>query len=207
MLFAFTCTVPRAHAFRSCLGLLLNVEGKGGICKPGKANGARAPLSLLLLSLEAPGGAGQLSDKTCFPGDCRNTLTLLGKQSQEMQELRAEVARLSAEMGAMKKVILTFGKEGWDEQGTSRASSWAFPAQPAHPSLARGCWLSFSAVKPLLLVKSDVVVSPVHLCLSQEVHQMREAMSASTRMSGWALKSAGTHGHRQAGLSPRWASA
>lgn len=127
-------------------------------------------MSQLLPSLEAPGGAGQLSDKFCFPGDCRNMLTLLREESQEMRQLRDEVASLAAEMGAVKKVILHFGKEGWDEQGpaqgTSWASWWAFPAQPTHPSLARGCSLSFSAVKPLLLARSDAVVSPVHLCLS-----------------------------------------
>lgn len=96
----------------------------------------------------------------------------------------------------MQKVILHFGKEGWGEQGPAQgpswASWWAFPAQPKHPSLARDCWLSFSAVKPLLLARSDMVISPVPLCLSQEVQQMREAMSAKPRMSDWALKSAGT---------------
>ncbi|XP_059689539.1 sperm-associated antigen 4 protein-like [Gavia stellata] len=77
--------------------------------------------------LEAPGGAGQLSDKICFPGVCRNTLALWGEQSQQMQQLRDEVARLAAEIGTMKK----------------------------------------------------------------EVQQMREAVSATTQMSDWALKSAG----------------
>lgn len=46
--------------------------------------------------------------------------------------------------------------------------------------------------KPLLLARSDVVISPLPLRLSQEAQQMREAMSASTRMSDWALKRAGT---------------
>ncbi|XP_059689537.1 SUN domain-containing protein 2-like [Gavia stellata] len=77
--------------------------------------------------LEAPGGAGQLSDKICFPGVCRNTLALWGEQSQQTQQLRDEVARLAAEIGTMKK----------------------------------------------------------------EVQQMREAVSATTQMSDWALKSAG----------------
>ncbi|XP_050769555.1 sperm-associated antigen 4 protein-like [Gymnogyps californianus] len=56
-----------------------------------------------------------------------NSLTLLGKQSQEVQQLRDEVASLAAEIGTMKK----------------------------------------------------------------EVQRMREAMSATTQMSDWALKSAG----------------
>ena len=196
MLFALPCPAPRARAFRSCLGLLLNLAGEGSTCKPRKEKGARAPLSVLLPSLEAAGGAGQLSDKICFPAVCRNTLAVWGKPSQEMQQLRDELARPAAEIGAMQKVMLHFGKEGWGEQGPAQgpswASWWAFPAQPTHPSLARGCWLSFSAVKPLLLARSDVVVSPVPLCLSQEAEQMREAMSATTRMSDWALKSAGT---------------
>ncbi|XP_059689535.1 uncharacterized protein LOC132320701 [Gavia stellata] len=57
----------------------------------------------------------------------RNTLALWGEQSQQMQQLRDEVARLAAEIGTMKK----------------------------------------------------------------EVQQMREAVSATTQMSDWALKSAG----------------
>ncbi|KAM6035128.1 uncharacterized protein LJ206_000679 [Theristicus caerulescens] len=71
----------------------------------------------------------------------RNVLAAWGEQSQELQRLRAEVARLAAEMGAMKK----------------------------------------------------------------EAEQMREAMSATTQMSDWALKSAGDaiDLQRSAG-SPAW---
>lgn len=161
MLFAFPCTVPRAHAFRSCLGLWLNPEGEGSAYKPGKEKGARAPLSLLSLSLEALGGAGQRSDEICFPGDCR-------EQSPAMELLRKEIRRLAAEIDASKEVMLHFGKEGWDGQGPSWATWWAFPAHPTQPSPARGCWSSFSALKPLALAKGPVVISPAPMCLSRK---------------------------------------
>lgn len=152
-----------ARAFRCCLGLWLNLEREGSTCKLGKEEGAPAPLSLLLPGLEPLGWARQLSDKICFPADCRNTLALWREQAQEVQELRDEAAWLAAEISTMMKVILHFGQEGWDEQGSTQGPSWAsvwsFPAQPTHPSLARGCWLSCSTVKPLLLARSDVVIS------------------------------------------------
>lgn len=65
-----------------------------------------------LPSLEALGGAGQLSDKICFHADCRNMLALSGKQLDIMQHLRDELASLAAEINTMKKVILHFEKEG-----------------------------------------------------------------------------------------------
>ena len=59
VLFALTCTEPRACAFCSCLGLLLKLEGEGSTCKPGKEKGAPAPLSLLLLGAWRLGGSGR----------------------------------------------------------------------------------------------------------------------------------------------------
>lgn len=92
-----------------------------------------------------------------------------GQQSQEVQQLRDEVARLAAEMAAVKKVILHFGKEGWHEQGPAQgpswASWWAFPAQPTHPSLARGCWLNFSAVKSPFSWPGLMWSFPLFLCV------------------------------------------
>ena len=73
-------------------------------------------------SLEALGGAEQLPDKICFPGVCRNSLALLEEQTQEVQQLRKEVACLAAEMSRVKKVILRFGKEGWDKQGPTQGA-------------------------------------------------------------------------------------
>lgn len=70
-------------------------------------------MSLLLLSLEALGRAEPLSDKICFPDDCRNTLSVWGEQSQEMKQLRDELVRLAAEIGTMMEVILGFGKGAW----------------------------------------------------------------------------------------------
>lgn len=57
---------------------------------------------------------------------------------------------------------------------------------------------------------ADMVVSRVPFCLSQELQDMRMAMSAmpleeSIQMSAWALKSAGTDAGKQALL--RWAPA
>ena len=57
---------------------------------------------------------------------------------------------------------------------------------------------------------ADVVISRVHFCLSQELQDMRMAMSAmpleeNVQMSAWALKSAGKDAGRQVSL--RWAPA
>lgn len=38
-----------------------------------------------------------------------------GEQSQEVKQLRDELARLAAEISTTMKVILHFGKEGWVE--------------------------------------------------------------------------------------------
>lgn len=132
VLFALTRTAPRARAFRSCLGLLLNMEGEGSVHRPGEEKVARAPLSLLLPSLEALGGAGQLSDKICFPGDCR-------EQSPERKQLVNEVVCLAAEIDAMQKVIMHSGKEGWD----SRAPHKALPGP------ARGLFLLGPGTHPI----------------------------------------------------------
>jgi len=74
-------------------------------------------------------GAEQLPDKICFPGACRNLLALLDEQAQVVKELRKEVAHLAAEMSHVKKLILRFGKEGWDGQDPAQGAkfNWATP--------------------------------------------------------------------------------
>lgn len=47
---------------------------------------------------------------------------MLGEQAQEVQQLRKEVVRLAAEMSRVKKVILRFGKGGWDKQGRTQGA-------------------------------------------------------------------------------------
>lgn len=59
---------------------------------------------------------------------CRNLPSLVSEQAQEIQFLRKEVTCLSAENGAVTKVILYFGKE----VGMSRALGRALIVWAAH---------------------------------------------------------------------------
>lgn len=61
-------------------------------------------------------GAGQLPDKICSAGICRNSLALLREQAQEVQQLKKDLTRLTTEMSPLKMVMLCFVKEGGDEQ-------------------------------------------------------------------------------------------
>lgn len=120
---------PRARAFPS-LCLLLKLEVKGSTQKAQKEKGARAPVSLLVSDLAGARGAEQLPDKirSC---DCRNSLRVLGKQAEGMQQLRKEVTSLVAELRSVKKVTRHLGKRAGMSRTPQRILSW-------------GCWCGFS---------------------------------------------------------------
>lgn len=107
------------------------------------------------LSLEVLAGPGQLPDKICSAGICRNSLALLREQTQEVQQLKKDLTRLTAEMSSLKTVMPCFVKEGVDGQGPHRvpcggAVGFSFSAHPAQPAFTKCCC---SALKSRPLTK------------------------------------------------------
>lgn len=105
-------------------------------------------MSLLLAELRGSQWGGQLSDNICFPGSCRNCPVLMAQQTQKMQLMLEEVARLRAEISSVKQVLRRVGEGGL--AGQKPLGLWVCgTADCSQPAFAPGAsWAAQALLRP-----------------------------------------------------------